>query len=183
MDKGFGNLQSKFDQFEAPVPEGLWEAVAVGIGAPVQERSNRKWLFWLMLLFVGASVGFGTVYLTDTNAVQTDPALTEVSDKLAPDEGLGILRAEKVAVSSNETARVGEERFAKQKDDFRRADEPGVVNEMSGPGQEEQVLVDEPITRETEDASLTIQDIGLLVLALTIVVTVFFCHQFWKHFL
>ena len=158
MDKGFGNLQSKFDQFEAPVPEGLWEAVAVGIGAPVQERSNRKWLLWLMLLFVGASVGFGTVYLTDTGVVQPEPSLAEVTDKLTPEEGQGILKAEKVAVSSNEPARPAEEHFAKQKDDYRRANEPVVVNDLSVPGKEEQVLMDEPISREPMDARLSIQD-------------------------
>lgn len=66
MDKSFDKLRSKFDQFEAPVPEKLWGDVAEGIGASINERSRHRWLFWLLLLFLGVSISLGTAYLTNS---------------------------------------------------------------------------------------------------------------------
>lgn len=103
-DKGFDQWRSKFDHFEAPVAEELWEAVAIGIRAPVSERSNRKWLLWWLLLFTTVTIGFSTIYYSGTGTSDTEP-LKETQSDLPENSGeMPDFKAERVVDTDREKA-------------------------------------------------------------------------------
>lgn len=160
MDKSFDNLRSKFDQFEAPVPEALWDAVAVGIGAPVHERSNRRWL-WLLLLFLGTSLGFGTIYMIKSGAVvPEESALSVIKGKEVVAESTAEFKTEKVTLGSNENGSIQNDKSEKQTDDNSKngfqAQKKGALETKGDDLNEHR----SPITVEQEPEELVIMDDG-----------------------